>query len=117
MSYIDAIICFVTCVKLTGFAEYCIWPSMAKNEHVDTCWFDFWVLACRPLNCVVADTTSTPHTLCVIASAESYDEAILHLFLWLWAFGCVCVCAESDSMCVQTSSALHIRNTRVRQLV
>ena len=37
MSYIDAIICFVTCVKLTGFAEYCIcqvWPKRNKWTHV-----------------------------------------------------------------------------------
>ena len=36
-SYIDVITYFVTCVSLTGFAEYgfaeyCIWPSMATKE-------------------------------------------------------------------------------------
>ena len=89
------IIYFVTCVNLTGFAEYCIWPSMAKKGNADTRWFDFWVLVCRPLNFVVADTTSASYTFCVIASAESYEEAVLHLFVY-----------GPLAVCVQTSSAL-----------
>jgi len=33
-SYIDVLVHFVTCVNLTGFAEYCIWPK--QNEQADT---------------------------------------------------------------------------------